>query len=123
MAAPEAPRRGRPRGEVRKAIADAVRWYAAQRMVQPLKGLDGQPLAGATWPELMQRACVSWDDSAQTIKDMVRGRELLKLGRTVAQGYTRPLTVYAPAAELDPAWAKGWASVQEAMAAMCRQHR
>lgn len=117
------PRRtGRPRGEIRQAVADAARKLATERTAAPLQGLDGSPLVGATWPELMQRSCTSWTASARVIKDMVRGRELAKLGRVRVEGFGRPLTVYAPAAGLAPDWARGHDSVREAFEAMCRQH-
>ena len=115
-------RRGRPRGDIRQALADAARALATERATRPLRGLDGNPLAGATWPELMQRSCTSWQTSAQVIKDMVRGRELAKLGRVQVDGFSRPLTVYAPAPGLAPDWARGFESVDQAVAAMCRQH-
>lgn len=113
---------GRPRGEIRQAVANAAQALARERAAAPLRGLDGQPLVGATWPELMRRSLTSWDQSAQVIKDMVRGRELAKLGRVRVDGYQRPLTVYAPTPGLAPAWARGHDTVRQAFEAMCRQH-
>jgi hypothetical protein len=117
-----AKRRGRPAGEVRRAVADAARRIAQERAQAPILGVDGKPIAGATWPELMAAAKLSWKESATTIKNMVRGRELQPVGRVQVEGYERPLQAYAPAAGLDPHWARGFDAVQQAMQVMCRAH-
>jgi hypothetical protein len=117
-----AKRRGRPAGEVRKAVADAARRITQEREAAPILGVDGKPVAGATWPELMSAARLSWKESATTIKNMVRGRELQPVGRVRVDGYDRPLKAYAPAQGLDPHWARGFDTVQQAMQAMCRAH-
>ena len=92
MASPA--RMGRPQGEARQAIAAALRWFIEQRRAAPLTGLDGTPLVGATWPEIMRRSGTSWELSAETIDNMTRAGELAKLGKTRVQGNARPLTVY-----------------------------
>lgn len=111
---------GRPRGEERLALLAAAAWWAQQRRVQPLVGVDGRPLAGATWPELMQRAQLAWRTGRVVLDNAVRAGELEALGRAEVPGQRRPLNVYAPLTT--PRWASGFESVDAAMAAMCRMH-
>lgn len=113
---------GRPRGEERTALLEAARWFAAQRLQDPLHDEQGQALIGATWPELMQRALLAWDAGRSVLDNAVRAGELVPQGRTVVVGFARPLTVYAPAPDAAPRWAGAFDDVSDAFAAMCRQH-
>lgn len=110
---------GRPRSEARAALASAAVWWTQLRRDAPLIGVDGQPLAGATWPELRQKACLARGHGAQVLKNMVRAGELRRIGRTLPEGAERAIGVYAPAKLLAPQWA-GFAPVARAVAAMAR---
>lgn len=113
-------RGGRPRSEAREALAAAARWWQGQRRVSPLEGLDGELLIGATWYELRQRACLARGHGAQVLKNMVRDGELCRIGRTIVEGYDRPMGVYAPAEAALPRWAQSLDVVEEALGAMAR---
>lgn len=116
------PTRGRPRSEERRALVEAARWFAQQRLTAPLLDANGQPLVGATWPELMQRAQLAWVAGRGVLDNAVRAGELLPQGKTEVPGFDRLLTVYAPAPDSAVRWAGGFDDVSEAFAAMCRQH-
>lgn len=88
---------GRPRGELREALAAAAAWWQQQRQMAPLRGTQGEELVGATWPELRQRACLARGVGVVVLKNMVRAGELARVGKVPVAGYPRPLGVYAPA--------------------------
>lgn len=77
-------RRGRPAGEVRRALAQAV-----ERMAQAGRTI--------TWRSLAAAARVGWDAARRTVCNMLRAGVLVRVGtlRTAATG--RPMCVLAPA--------------------------
>lgn len=112
---------GRPRGEARLAIKAALEWFEAQRRVSPLVGSDGEPLIGATWPELMQKTGTSWKLCSSTLSNLLRAGELIEVGRVRMKRRGRPLNVYAinraqPSEEGGPA-----REIQELMQSWGRQ--
>jgi hypothetical protein len=110
---------GRPRSEARAALAAAAAWWGALRRDEPLQGLDGQPLIGATWPELRQKACLARGHGAQVLKNMVHAGELRRIGRTLPAGADRAIGVFALAKPIEPHSA-AFAPVAEAVEAMAR---
>ena len=84
--APQAPR-GRPRGEIRRALASAAHDLAREQ-------------GGATWRELAQRAGVGYRAARYTACNMVRDGELIVRERRRVQGSRCPMVILAPA---DPA--------------------
>lgn len=84
MASPSKRRRGGVAGEVRRALARAARKLATA----------GQAI---TFRSLAAAARVGWRKAQQTVQDMLRAGELVRVGtlRTAATG--RPMCVLAPA--------------------------
>lgn len=73
---------GRPRGEVRQALANAAH----------VVGPDG-----ATWRALAQRACVGFEVARATVENMVAAGELIAVGQAREPGVSRPMNRYVPA--------------------------
>ena len=83
---------GRPRGEVRQALAQ---WAEQHR---------GILVAGLTFRDLVQQvpgmSALSPADLRavrQTLQDMAKAGELVRVGRARVPGACRPATLYAPA--------------------------
>ena len=71
--------------------------------------------------EMMHRARVGRHVSAQTLKDMVRSGDLVKLGKVQVEGIARLLTVYAPGENTaGNAWALRHGELADAVGAMAR---
>ena len=67
-----------------------------ERQAEPLRGLDGAPVVGATWFELRQRAQVDTVAGRQTLDNALRAGYLAAVGKVRVAGAARPLFAYAP---------------------------
>lgn len=74
----------RPRGDCRRAIGSAA-----------------HALGRGTWRDLATAASVGFDVARRTAENMVRDGQLVRAGTVSAPGASRPMTVYAPAAQPD----------------------
>ena len=83
---------GRPRGEIRTALAGAAQALHAD-------------CGGATWRQLAVRACVWYDKARATVQDMRRSGELAPVGTVPVPGARRPMVLYAPGHN----WVTNWA--------------
>lgn len=74
---------GRPRGEIRQVLVQAVETLADQH-------------GSCTWREAAAFAQVGFAVAKQTFKDMARAGELEPIGQKPVQGSCRPMKLYAP---------------------------
>lgn len=103
MTAGEGPRTGRPRGEVREALYQAV------------AGLAGT--AGAvSCKEVAAAACVGVVAAETTMRNMARAREIVKVGQGKHAGCPNWHALYAlPALYAGPSAGEGIARLAQAM--------
>lgn len=86
----------RPLGDVSVALLVAAQRLQSTREAQPLVGLDGQPLVGATWREIAGAGMVGWDAARDSVKNLVRSGHLQLVGLVREEHSNRPVGVYAP---------------------------
>jgi hypothetical protein len=80
---------GRPVGEIRRALLDALEDLTEER------AKVGMPLPGATCREIAARACVGLKAARQTLDNMARSGAVLVVDR-VQGDLGRPQNLYAP---------------------------
>ena len=83
----------RPRGEVRAALAGAF-----ERLVRE-RGLvaEGTAVDGVPWRDAAMAAQVGFEAARETVKNMTRAGELVRVGAKKAAGTNRWEGLYAPA--------------------------
>lgn len=98
-------RRGRARGDIRQAMADAAWQLASERACAPVPG--------ASWREIAQRATcgqatgVAWAKAKSVARDMLRAGELCPVGQLQMPHARRPMLALAPASRGQGAQAPG----------------
>lgn len=88
---------GRPRGEIRTALAGAAQALHAE-------------CGGATWRQMAARACVGYDKARATVQDMRRAGELQPVDTVPVPGARRPMVRYAPGHN----WVTNWGGASTA---------
>lgn len=95
----------RPRGEIREALAGAFRELSFTADAGGLcgaiahQGVVNDLCVGATWRDVAVKAQVGFDAARQTVRDMHRAGELVKVGTVRVPHANRPMVRYAPAAD------------------------